>query len=92
MKYEAIIKNENGEVINTFQGETANTDTYYSNVPKDFKFPRVFRVSKSVEGNEDFYLQLLPHEGKTFRIESDQINGAFNVSLDNDEIVLKEVL
>lgn len=91
MKYEAILKNDKGEVIKNFQGEAINSsEVYYSNVPKDFRFPRVLRV-RNLVGNEDFYGKLLPQVGKVLRLESDQINGVFNISLDNDEIVLKEV-
>ena len=87
MKYEGMFKNHKGEILKTFQGESVDID----NVLKDFRLPRTFTIRYG-EGNEEFYGKLLHQVGKTLRMESDKINGIFNISLNVDgKIKLKEV-
>jgi hypothetical protein len=90
MKYDAFIKNSNGELIKMFTGETSKSATSID-VSESYRIPRTFGI-KNIEGNEDIYNKLLNHVGKTLRMESDNIKGLFNISLEKDEILLKEVI
>lgn len=90
MKYDVFLKDENDDVINLFQGESIPSNSTLSN-RSTIKFPRTFEV-KNIDGNEDFYSKLFQQVDRTLRIESDQINGVYKVSLNEDVIILKEVL
>lgn len=92
MKYEAKLIGVNDETLMTFDADTNATDvTHVSNLPKDFRFPRSFRI-KNIEENRTLYSQLFKQIGNVLRVESDQINGLFEINIDGEEIVLKEIV
>jgi hypothetical protein len=90
MKYEAKLIDGNGNTLFALDGETVDTGDL-SNVPEDFRFPKSYKI-KNIEENEDLYHQLLKYVAKTLRLESDQINGLFEIGLDNGDITLREML
>jgi uncharacterized membrane protein YukC len=82
----AFINKDTGKVITTLNSVSpAETE-----VSSNYRIPRTL-VIKNTEGNKDIYNTLLNCVGKTLKIESDQIIGLFNISLDSDEIILKEI-
>lgn len=90
MKYEAFIKNDQGEIKKSFKGEMVNLNQFFI-VSENFRMPRSFGI-KNVEGNEDIYNKLLYQVGNTLRVDSNEIKGLFSISMDKEEeIVLKEV-
>lgn len=92
MKYEAKLIGVNDETLMTFDGDTNATDvTHVNNLPKDFRFPRSCKI-KNIEENRTLYSQLFKQIGNVLRVESDQINGLFEINLDGEEIVLKEIV
>lgn len=88
MQYEFTMQDKSGNVITSGTGETYDGDLgNYEN----YKLPRVYAI-KNIDENKEIYSDLLNHIGKKLRMESDQINGTFEISLNSEEIVLREVL
>jgi hypothetical protein len=88
MEVTIISKIDGKEIMKTNTFEMTDIER---SVPKNFRLPRTY-IIKDTEGNEDLYGQLINHIGKTLRLESDQIDGLFNISIDGKEIVLRESL
>jgi uncharacterized membrane protein YukC len=89
MEYGAatFINKDTGKVITTLNSVSPAEIEVSSN----YRIPRAYTL-RNIEGNEELYSQLVNYIGKTLRLESDQINGSFNISLDGEDIVLKEVI
>jgi hypothetical protein len=89
MENDAVFFNkETGKVITTLN-TVKSSSIYVTGGNGNPRIPRKYSI-KNTTGNEDFYNALLKHIGGKFRMESDQINGLFEVSLEGDEIILNE--
>jgi hypothetical protein len=81
---------ETGTLVTTLN-TVKSSSTYVTGGKGNPRIPRAFTI-KNIEGNEELYNELVKHTGKILRVESDQINGVFNIGLDGDNITLIEVL
>jgi uncharacterized membrane protein YukC len=81
-----FINKDTGKVITTLNSVSPTEIGVSSN----YRIPRTL-VIKNSEVNKDIYNTLLNHVSKTLKIESDQIIGLFNISLDGNEIILEQV-
>jgi hypothetical protein len=91
MGYEVSLFNkETGKELTTLS-TMKSSSIYVTSGNGNPRIPRNYSI-KNISGNEEIYNNLLNHIGKTLRMESDQINGVFEIGLDGEVVTLKEVL
>lgn len=83
-----LISKDNGEIIHKTTAQMADTQKV---IPENFKMAREF-ILKNNEVNKELYRQLIRHVGKTLAIESDNINGWFDIGTEGNDLVLRESL
>ena len=90
MRYEVFKKNDDGSRVKIGEGETVTASKIEVN--RDFKLPREYSLPNN-ENNKHLYSLLEKYVGSKVRMESEQIpTGLFNVSIEDNEIYLREVL
>lgn len=88
MNYKLEIQSPEGEILNTLELELAKfKDTIEKGSKKNL--PRVYAFYE--KGNEDLCKKLSKQIGKSFRIESNEINGVFKVTKIDGGIKLNEI-